>query len=319
VATRTSTLTRVSATGIFRAPGAPTPFYNFPSMPEPHDDPYYRTRQKTVEQINRDRAAAGLSPVALDLQSSLISDHHCQEMAAHRYLSHWDLRGLLPYHRYHFDGGRDHVQESLSATSIISNEPAPIPTDPEGILPNLLQSHKRFMNEKPPLDGHRKNVLDPAHTHVGIGLAVVGGEFRMGEEFINRYVLLKEMPAALPASGSVPVQGEMLKKGYGPYYCVVFYEGIPQPRTVAQLNRTYAYSDMEGEQCANVRPWEMRFNSSNGQFTFVAHIEDRGPGLYHLLLWVRNDVRSIPYELHVGSNAVDTKGAVVTAGWIFKK
>jgi len=80
----------------------------------PSDDPYYEARQALVRRINADRAAAGLEAVEYDPLASQVSDQHCQEMAGNDYLSHWNLRGLLPYHRYHFAGGRDHLQENLS-------------------------------------------------------------------------------------------------------------------------------------------------------------------------------------------------------------
>ena len=40
-----------------------------------------------------------------------------------------------------------------------------------------------MMDERPPDDGHRQTILNPLLTHVGIGLAQVGGEFRITEEF----------------------------------------------------------------------------------------------------------------------------------------
>src|SRR5258705_9253116 len=98
------------------------------------DDPYHDAREAVVRKINQDRAAAGLSAVELDQLSSQVADAHCQEMAANRYLSHWNLRGLLPYHRYHFAGGRDHVQENLSRMTILSSEPNPISTAPKDVL-----------------------------------------------------------------------------------------------------------------------------------------------------------------------------------------
>jgi len=73
------------------------------------DDPYYETRLALVAQINRDRGANGVGPVEFDALSSRVGDQHCQEMAARQYLAHWNLQGQLPYHRYHFAGGRDHV------------------------------------------------------------------------------------------------------------------------------------------------------------------------------------------------------------------
>ena len=282
------------------------------------DDPYYDARTALVTQINRDRAAAGAPPVEMDSLSSVVADRHCQEMAANRYLSHWNLKGLLPYHRYHFAGGRDHVQENLSRVTVFSNAPSPISTSPENIQRNLLQAEERFMAEKPPLDGHRKNVLDPAHTHVGVGLAVVGPEFTMSLQFLNRYVRLNDLPLTLPGK-VVELDGEMLRKDFGPYFCVLFYEGPPVARTAKELERTYAYIESDGEECVTVPPWKMQFDRNRGRFRFRLPAKDCGPGYYHLLLWVRNNVRDIPYVLRMGANRVSTTGAVPAAGWVFYK
>jgi hypothetical protein len=282
------------------------------------DDPYYEARMAVVQRINQHRAAAGLAPVELDLLSSQVSDRHCQEMAGHRYLSHWNLQGLLPYHRYHFAGGRDHIQENLSRMTILSTEPHPISAEPLELLPHMLNAHQRFVDEQPPLDGHRKNVLDPGHTHVGIGLAVAGGEFTMGEEFVNRYVELAALPEALPR-GSIRIEGQTLHGEFGPYYCALFYEGWPQRRTVDELNQTYAYEDMSGEICGRVPPWQMSFDRSSGRFRFSVPVELRGAGYYHLVLWVRRPHRAIPYTLSgPGGYQVDTKEGVACAGWVFR-
>ena len=283
------------------------------------DDPYYETRQAAVAQINRDRAANGLAPLEFDWLASQVGDQHCQEMAARRYLSHWNLRGLLPYHRYHFAGGRDHVQENSSRMTVISSARHPIPTEPDEILPHLLQAHERLVNEKPPLDGHRKNILDPSHTHVGIGLAVVGGELTMTQQFVNRYVRLKELPETL-TKRSIEVEGEVLQKDFGPYYCVLFYEGVPRPRTVEELNQTYAYTDMDGETCGKTPPWEMGFDRGRRRFRFSTAVRNRGPGYYHLLLWVRRPIKDIPYEIYPGGSfQIETKFGIPCAGWVLRQ
>ena len=284
----------------------------------PGDDPYFEARQAVVQRINADRAAAGLPAVEFDWLSSQVADRHCQEMAGNDYLSHWNLRGLLPYHRYHFAGGRDHLQENLSRLTVFSLEPNPISTAPEAVQVHLLNAHQRFMDETPPLDGHRKNVLDPGHTHVGIGLAVAGGNFTMAEEFINRYVELEPLPETLPR-GSIPIQGAVLNKEFGPYYGVLFYEGWPPARTVEELNRTYAYEDMTGEIAGRVPPWEMSFNPASGRFRFDLSYKALGPGYYHFAFWVRQPVRSIPYSLGTpGAYRVDTAEGVACAGWVFR-
>jgi hypothetical protein len=284
------------------------------------DDPYYHTRLTVIEQINRDRAANGVGPVEFDQLASQVGDVHCQEMAARKYLSHWNLQGLLPYHRYHLAGGRDYVQENASRVTIFSVDPNPIQTDPEGILPQLLEAHKRMVEEKPPLDGHRRNILNPAHTHVGIGFAVVGGELAMTQLFVNRYVRLDgDFTFELPRR-SIEVRGEMLQKDFGPYYCVLFYEGELRSRTVEELNRTYAYTDPTGEPCAKVSPWEMGFDRGRGRFRFTIPVENCGPGFYRMMLWVRAPINTIPYQLYPGGAArVDTKFGLGCAGWVFRK
>jgi uncharacterized protein YkwD len=282
------------------------------------DDPYRAARLALVARINQDRGAAGLRPVEFDELSSQVADAHCQEMAANKYLSHWNLKGLLPYHRYHLAGGRDYVQENLSRLTVISSQPNPISTDPAEVQQLLRNAHQHFVDEQPPLDGHRKAVFDPAHTHVGVGLAVVGGEFTMSEEFINRYVDLTPLPEALP-KGSLRVEGRVLAKDYGPYYCVVFYEGSPQPRTVAELNRTYAYEDMAGKVAGKTPPWEMSFDSASGRFRFSMSVDSMGAGYYHLMLWVRRPASAIPYVLGTsGAYQIDTAQGVACASWVFR-
>ena len=63
-----------------------------------------------------------------------------------------------------------------------------------------------MMAEKPPDDGHRQAILDPLWTHVGIGVALEGGEFRMTEEF-TRHVGRRgsrRRPGACARAGACP-------------------------------------------------------------------------------------------------------------------
>jgi hypothetical protein len=59
----------------------------------------------------------------------------------------------------------------------------------------LLEAHASMMAERPPQDGHRRTILDPLLTHVGIGLATVGGELRLTEEFTRVALEWVELPA----------------------------------------------------------------------------------------------------------------------------
>ena len=283
------------------------------------DDPYHGLRLAVLAAVNRDRAAAGVSAVVYEPLCSQVEDAHCMEMAEVQYLSHWNQRGELPYHRYHAAGGRDYVSENLSRTTVISLDPHPIPTEPAELEPLALAAHDRLISEKPPLDGHRKNILDPAHTHLGVGLAVMGGEFTMGQLFLNRYVSLDPLPETLPEGvSSMRVSGEVAAGGYGPYYCAVFYEGALRPRLPVELDKTYAYEDMTGTMMQKIAPWEMQFNSGSKRFSFSVRLNPRSAGLYHLVMWVSRPLRDIPYTLiGPGAYSVDTNNGVPCASWVF--
>ena len=307
------------AAGEVRAGAAGQATRDMPREPRDPDDPYFGLRRAVLDAVTRDRRAAGVAPVEYDALCSQVEDAHCLELAEVQYLSHWNQRGELPYHRYHAAGGRDYVAENVSRTTVISLDPNPIPTDPEGLLPMALGAHQRMVDERPPLDGHRQNILDPMHTHLGVGLAVVGGEFVLGQLFLNRYVRLGPLPELLPGSGSFRVEGEVLANGWGPYYCAVFYEGELRPRTAAELEKTYAYEDMTGTTIQKIPPWEMQFNASSRRCSFTVRVNPRAEGLYHLVMWVSRPARDIPYTLTgPGAYSVDTSKAAPCASWVFR-
>src|SRR5436309_1381667 len=50
-----------------------------------------QARQYMLELINRDRAAKRLVPVMLDPVATSAGQKHAEEMAAYKYLAHWNL------------------------------------------------------------------------------------------------------------------------------------------------------------------------------------------------------------------------------------
>ena len=140
----------------------------------------------------------------------------------------------------------------------------------------------------------------------------------MGQMFVNRYVKLGVFPDTLER-GSIDVTGIVLRDDTGPYYCSVFYENPLRRRLAVELDQTYAYEDMAGEQVGTKPPWEMTFRERTGQFRFNVAVDRKGPGLYHLVLWVRTPLRAIPYRLGgPGLYRVDTAQAIPAAGWVFR-
>src|SRR5881409_931524 len=131
----------------------------------PIDETRFTLREEFLRLINRDRKQFGLPAVKLDAFASTVADAYCREQIRNGTTGHFTTDGEAPYMRYSFAGGNDGVSENAAAWS----------------------ANYTFA-EGAPYDGHRKTILDPAATHVGIGLAWEKGEFRLTQEFIRHYV-----------------------------------------------------------------------------------------------------------------------------------
>jgi hypothetical protein len=107
----------------------------------------------------------------------------------------------------------------------------------------LLDAHEGMMTERPPKDGHRRTVLDPEWTHVGIGAAVVGGEFRMAEEFSRHVVEWVEVPAEPLSAGARAPFAVKLPAGWALASIEVGFDAPARPMSREEISRrkTYAY------------------------------------------------------------------------------
>ena len=190
---------------------------------------------RLVEVINADRKAAGLAPVEYSAELSKAADAHCRDMVEGDYVSHWNRDGWKPYLRYAHAGIRDVTSENIHA--VWSTH-----FDRERIWSYLLEGHRDFMAEQPPNDGHRRSILDPAHTHVGIGVAFNQGGLRLIELFGGRYAELEPLPLRAKLGDNLTLRGRLLRSGDKVYGIEVFYEPPPEPMTRQQLKSTYSYS-----------------------------------------------------------------------------
>jgi hypothetical protein len=186
--------------------------------------------------INADRVAAGASPLAYDLVAAKAGDAFCLDAALTGVMGHWDLAGRAPYDRFADAGGVDWHGENFSG---VSRTGPPFLKDELTAL--LLEAHRGMMAEKPPDDGHRRAILDPDWTHVGIGVALEGGEFRMTEEFTRHAVDWVEFPAGHVRAGrTVPVAAQ-LPKGWNLAAVEIAHERLPRPLTAKEIRRRGSY------------------------------------------------------------------------------
>jgi uncharacterized protein YkwD len=196
-----------------------------------------------LARINADRVAAGVPPVAYDLVAAKAGDDFCLDAARTGIMGHWDLAGRAPYDRFADAGGVDWHGENFSGTSRTG------PPFLKDELPGLvLEGHGRMMAERPPDDGHRRTILDPDWTHVGIGVALEGGEFRMTEEFTRHAVDWVELPSGRVRAGRTAPVAVQLPKGWSLAVVEVAYESFPRPLTAREIRRRGSYAYPPGSQ-----------------------------------------------------------------------
>src|SRR5437763_5478985 len=187
------------------------------------DETRMTLRGEFVRLINRDRARFGLAPVQLDAQVSATADAYCRAQIRNGTTGHFTTDGQAPYMRYAFAGGNDGVSENAAAWTANYN------FSDRALYEMMRKSEVEMMREVAPHDGHRRTILDPFATHVGIGLAWDRGEFRLTQEFVRRYV---EWTRAVPRNAML---GERVlctgrpHVGYSVQAITVHHEPVPQP------------------------------------------------------------------------------------------
>ena len=276
----------------------------------PGDETRITLRDQFLRIINRDRAAFGLGPLRLDPQASAIADAYCAEQIRNGTTGHFTTDGLAPYMRYSLAGGNDGISENAAAWS------ATVHFDERDLLDMIRRSEKAMLEESGPHDGHRRAILDPYATGVGIGLAWDGGEFRLTQEFVRRYVewvrpFPREATAGEPVIGTGrPAAGTRVSA------ISVHYEPLPKVITAAAASAiaTYSLPDKRRDYLPRLRSWrERRSNgmlyeiteqyadgtrgdfpmSDDGSFSFSVPLPD-GPGIYTVVVWVEKPGEKTP-------------------------
>jgi len=260
-------------------------------------------RQHLLRLINRDRQIYRLPPVQLDLEASAIGDDYCRAQVRNRTTGHYTIDGLSPYMRYSFAGGNDAVSENAAAWS------ATYAFNERALYEMARRSEDAMMAEAPPNDGHKRTILDPHATHVGIGMAWERGEFRIVQEFVRRYI---EWTRVLPRSASIGQPVIIAGRPIGNVAIeaiTVHHEPLPQAISahVASAISKYSLPEKRKEYLPRLRSeYNKRADGTfeyvrreysdgrrgdfylgkDGDFSFTVPFND-GPGLYTIVVWVR--------------------------------
>ena len=168
---------------------------------------YAEAQRFVLGLVNRDRKKAGLPPVVLDDAASKAGLWHARDMAEKGFTGHLGSDGATPEQRYTESGGSDFVQENAACLS--DTVERQLDQKPRFDAAKLAALHEMFMAERPPNDGHRRNVLNPLHNRVGIGLAqpLDVPQPCLAQEFVDDYgeyePLPREPKATLRVAGTI--------------------------------------------------------------------------------------------------------------------
>ncbi len=252
-------------------------------LPEFKDsDEILQLKLVQLERINKYRKKYKAQPVDLDILACRVANKMSKESCENGYLSHWNMAGYKPYHRWAAAGGHDHIMENAyvkwAGTKFAVNNTTRSDMMEEGL--------RRFMAEKKPADGHKRNIINKAHNHVGLGCHLTTKQFSYYEEFVDRYYEFENVPNKTLAPNEKvsitvkPEQGQYL------YYAVAYYEKFPKPIKPSKLSKKGGYSDFTDDKALEFHPWELANYRTGDAYTIP--MQFKKPGLYYIHLY-QND------------------------------
>jgi hypothetical protein len=244
-------------------------------------------RRYVVGLINRDRADQGLDPVVYDEVAEKAGQRHTDDMVRAGFTAHWGTDGSVPEQRYTEAGGTDFVQEN--AACFFDGTPRELDPNPSFDAVQLEQIESAFINEQPPNDGHKKNILKKWHTAVGIGLGKPVGVDQpcMAQEFVDHYGTYDALPATAKPGETISVSGEVTGAAEFGGVGVARIDSA-KPLTAEHLNATSSYPVPE--------PLVVYFPAGfktpkpvtvNGKRFGIDLSLDQGPGRYEISVWGR--------------------------------
>jgi uncharacterized protein YkwD len=136
-------------------------------------------RERLTTRLNKHRADEGLAPLITDPIAERAAQFQAEDMLGAGVMRHVDSTGRTPSARYKAYGGKsDYYGENVGFFS-------PGVVDPVLLWNDIAQLDTAMMNEEPPDDAHRENILSKHFAAVGIGVAVGPNGVYLCEDFSN--------------------------------------------------------------------------------------------------------------------------------------
>lgn len=188
------------------------------------------------ERINRDRRDEGLPAVEWDEAAAQVAEAFCAQQVRERTHGHFLVDGLPPYARTALAGVFGMQSENALSWTTTGPELRESP------VKLALQGHEEMMAEKSPNDGHRRTILDPEATHVGVGYAAGSGRFQLAQEFLTRRLERLRLTRSAGPIPSVRIDGRTVSPTRL-QFVTVSVEPPPRPLTREDANgrKSYGY------------------------------------------------------------------------------
>lgn len=229
---------------------APTPTL----IPVPTSTPIANPSQRHLDEklymlelINNERLKAGREPVALG--NNVAAQLHAEAALTGCYASHWGADGLKPYMRYSLAGGYQSNGENGSGWDYCIKS-----SDGYAAIYSIEAEIRDAVEGWMDSSGHRRNILDPWHRKVNIGIAWDRYNAPMFAHFEGDYVNYDQLPSI--ESGILSIDGRTkngaTQQDLWDLAVTVYYDSPPNTLTRGQLSRTYCYDN--GLKVAGLRP-----------------------------------------------------------------
>lgn len=179
------------ATNFVLAVGVPYPQPDNAPLPSPTPLPdLTQLRSRLLELINQDRQSMGVAVLAADAGLDKASQSHSDEMIAQGYIGHNSPISGTPQMQANAFGVSELVAQNIAISRSLEN------------------SQKELMSSP----GHRKTMIKPDWTHVGLGVAASpDGFLYITQNFFVRRFELETLPAKVKVGETIHVKGQALK------------------------------------------------------------------------------------------------------------
>jgi len=189
-----------------------------------------------LELINKTRAQAGVPEVILG--DNIAAQLHAESSLANCVSGHWGVDGLKPYMRYSLADGYQSNAENGSGLDYCIDS-----SDGYRALGSIESEVREAMGGWMGSPGHRRNLLEPWHKKVNIGLAWDRYNFTAYQHFEGDYVRYDSLPQM--HNGTLLFSGRAINElrfsSKEELRVQLFYDPPPHALTRGQVSRTYCY------------------------------------------------------------------------------